>query len=104
MKLPPNLGVGIFSRGLELFSEGLELASGEKGVKNPVNLSMFTLIFTLIINNTFELLILRHHFISNHLKSELKPDFTQHQRAYKHIDLTGRIDSDALHRTFYWSV
>ena len=50
---------------------------------------MLTMIFTILINNTFELLILRHYFISNHLKSELKPDFTQHQRASKNIDLTG---------------
>ena len=39
------------------------------------------MIITIIIKNTFELLILQYHFIRNLLKSELKPDFTQQLNA-----------------------
>ena len=91
MKLPLNLGGWIFFRGPGVCTFwggggggwGLEPASG---VGIP---SMLTMIITIIINNTFELLILRHYFISNLLKSELKPDFTQHQKVSKNIYLTG---------------
>ena len=88
MKLLLNLGGWNFSRGLELFW-GIRACIWGWGGKPPENPSMLTMILTIIINNTFELLILRYHFIINLLKSNLKPDFTQKQRASKNIELTG---------------
>ena len=83
MKLPFNLGAWNFFPGIGTLSGGLELASGG-GVNPPVNPSMHTnnydFITSVIINNTFELLIFQHHFISNLLKSGPDPDFTQHQK------------------------
>ena len=54
MKLSLNLGVGIFSRGFELF---LGVRAGIWGWGGGLNPSMLTMILTIIINNTFELLI-----------------------------------------------